>query len=109
GTLEVGLSSSWNLWEGGRVSAEVRESRARFAVADARLEEASGEVAVAVARQYLEVQRAGEALAVSGLRSREAEESLRVARERFEEGLALSAEVLEAERAYRTALAGEAQ
>jgi outer membrane protein TolC len=100
---EVGVSASWNLWEGGRRPARSRQVRASLDAASARLEEAREETLVEVTRQVLEVRRAAEAVEVADRNVRSAEEAFRVAGQQFEEGAALSADVLDAEEAYRTA------
>lgn len=105
---ELGISGRWAIWEGGRRSAQEREARARLQAAEARLQETSELVAVETARRQLEVRRAAEAVDVAEQNVREAEESFRVVREQFGEGMALSADVLDAEEALRQARASRA-
>lgn len=105
GSWELGLAASWGIWEGGRVSARRREMAARVEAAEARLAETTERMAVEVARRSLEVDRAAEAVEVAAQNVREAEESYRVVREQFGEGVALSADVLDAEDALRRARA----
>jgi outer membrane protein TolC len=62
-----------------------------------------------VARRYLEAQLAREAVEVAALNVEQAAEGLRVTREQFDEGVVLSSQVLEAERAYREAQARAAR
>ena len=107
-TWELGLSASWGIWEGGRRSAAQREARARLEAAEARLQATSEQVAVETARLRLEVRRAAEAVGVAEENVREAEESFRVVGRQFEEGVALSADVLDAEEALRRARAHRA-
>ncbi len=106
---EVGFSARWNLWEGGRRRARESELAARLAAAEARLTEARAQVAVDVARKQLEVSRAREAVAVAAQNVSEAEESFRVVQRQFQEGAALSADVLDAEEAWRRAEARQSQ
>lgn len=103
GTGEIGLSLQWNLFEGGRRMAQTRQAEARVDAAEAQLAEAREQVAVEVARRYLELQRAIEAVGVAEQHMEEARESYRVVREQFAEEAALTADVLEAERAAREA------
>lgn len=107
-TWELGLSGRWSIWEGGRISARESEARARLEAAEARLQQTSEQVAVETARLRLEVRRAVEAVDVAEQNVREAEETFRVVREQFEEGVALSADVLDAEEALRRARARRA-
>ena len=106
---ELGLSARWNLWDGGRRRAREAELAARLEAAEARLAEARAQVAVDVARKQLEVFRSREAVAVAAQNVTEAEESFRVVRRQFQEGTALSADVLAAEEAWRRAEARRTQ
>lgn len=103
GTWEAGLVVRWPLWEGGGREARVAEARDRLRAAEARLEVARQDAAVEFARSYLEARRATEAVAVALEAEEQAAEALRVTRAQFAEGVTLSAEVLEAERAHREA------
>lgn len=109
GTLEAGVSVRWSVWEGGARAARVAQAGERVRAAEARLEEARELAAVDVSRQYLEVRRAAEAVAVAVEHVEHATEALRVTRQQFAEGVALSAQVLEAEAAYRQARARHAR
>lgn len=104
-TWEVGISGRWAIWEGGRRSAARSEARARLEAAEARLELTTEQLAVESARLRLEALRAAEAVGVAEQNVREAEESFRVVSNQFEEGVALSADVLDAEEALRRARA----
>jgi outer membrane protein TolC len=106
---EVGVSARWGIFEGGRRPALAREADASLEQAEARLAGSREAAVVEVARQYLEVRRAAEALEVAGRAVRSAEESFRVARAQFTEGAALSADVLDAEQASRSARARRAR
>ena len=108
-TWELGFSTRWSIWEGGRRAAQTSALNARADAAQARLADARAQVTVDVARKGLEVQRAREALGVAAQNVSEAEETFRVAREQFKEGAALSADVLDAEQAYRQAQSRQAQ
>ena len=109
GTLELSLAARWDVWLGGRQGALEREARARLEAADARLMDARAQAAVGVARQQLEVRRAREALQVAARVAEGAAESFRVARQEYDEGAALAADVLEAEGTLRRARARQAR
>jgi outer membrane protein len=109
GTWEAGVAVRWSVWEGGAHGARAAQARERVRAAEARLDEARELALVDVSRQHLEVQRAAEAVAVAAGNVAQAEESLRVAREQWAEGVALSVQVLEAEAAYRLARARQAR
>lgn len=109
GTWEAGVAVRWSLFQGGAQLARESEATARVRAAEARLQEAREMAAVEVARHYLEVRRAREAVEVAALNVEQAAEGLRVTREQFQEGVALSSQVLEAERAHREAQARAAR
>ncbi len=104
-TWEFVVSGRWPVWEGGRLSAQRQEARARLEAAEATLADAAERMTVDLARARLELQRASEAVGVAAQNVAEAEESFRVARQQFGEGAALSADVLDAEQALREAQA----
>ncbi len=106
---ELGVSARWDVWDGGRRRARERELASRLDAAEARLADARAEVAVEVARKQLEVARAHEAIGVAAENVAEAAESFRVTRRQFQEGAALSSDVLAAEEAWRRAEARRAQ
>jgi outer membrane protein TolC len=106
---ELGLSLRWNVWDGGRRGARESELLARLEAAEARLADARAQVAVEVARRQLEVSRAREAVAVAAETVTGAQETFRVARRQFQEGAALSADVLDAEESWRRAEARQSQ
>ena len=105
---EAGVLLSWSVFEGGRRPAQTAQARAQVRAAEARLTDAREEVAVRVRRQHLEALHAQEALAVAVEHAEEAEETFRVVQEQFEEGVILSAQVLEAEQVHRSAQARHA-
>ncbi|MHB1194453.1 MAG: TolC family protein [Longimicrobiales bacterium] len=107
-TWELGLSGRWAIWEGGAGSARQQEARSRLEAAEARLQDTAEQVAVETARLRLEVRRAAEAVGVAEQNVGVAEESFRVVGHQFEEGAALSADVLDAEEALRRARARRA-
>lgn len=107
-TWEAGAAMRWDLFDGGARFAETQEARARLASMEARLAAAREQVTVEVARQVLEARRAFEAIAVAEQNIEEAEETLRMMRQQYAEGVALSADVLDAEQALRAARAARA-
>lgn len=108
-TWEAGVALRWNIWDGGSKLAATRQAQARLEGTQARLAAAREGVAVEVMRQYLEAQRASEAVAVAEQNVEEAEETLRMMRQQYTEGAALSAQVLDAEQAARFAQARRVQ
>ena len=97
GTWEAGVSIGWNLWDGGAREARVEQATARVRSAEARLEEAKRLAEVEVTRQSLEVERASEAMRATADNVARSAESLRVTQQQFQEGVVLSAQLLDAE------------
>lgn len=108
-TWEAGAVLRWNLFDGGARLAETRQAQAHLDAAQARLDAAQEGVAITVTRQYLEVQRAAEAVGVAAQIVEEAEETLRMMQQQYAEGAVLSAQVLDAEQTARMAQARQAQ
>jgi outer membrane protein len=109
GTWEAGVSLRWGIWEGGAQGARATQALEQRRAAEARLVEARDLARVDVARRYLEAERAAEALGVAAQVVEHAAESLRVVRQQFAEGAAMSSQVLEAEAVYRQARARQAR
>lgn len=109
GTWEAGVRLQWNIWAGGQRFTETSQARARLNGVEARLADKREQVTVEVARQYVELERAAEAIDVADASVKSAEETFRSARNQFEEGAALSTYVLDAEHAYRQAKARHAE
>lgn len=103
GTWEAGVRLSLDLFSGGRTNARARRARARVAEARVRWADARAAVRLEVMRAVLAVERAEAAAAVTEQGLAAAEERYRVERARFREGLAQTADVLDADAALRTA------
>jgi outer membrane protein TolC len=94
---DVSVNVSWTLWDGGRRRAEYAEALANTRGAQSRVRDFDRQVAFEVRQRWLEVDssRAAIAAADDGLRS--ATEARRVVGERFNAGVAISTDVLDAE------------
>jgi outer membrane protein TolC len=94
---DVSVNVSWTLWDGGRRRAEYAEALANTRGAQSRVLDFDRQVAFEVRQRWLEVDssRAAIATADDGLRS--ATEARRVVGERFNAGVAISTDVLDAE------------
>lgn len=103
GTWEAGVLVSMSLWNWGRTRAQTRQALAREEQARTQLDDLREAVRLEVMRHIIEVDRAIAAVEVTRQGLQEAEEAYRVMRERVRQGMALTAEVLGAEVAYRNA------
>ena len=94
---DLSVSVTWLLWDGGRRRAEQAEALAGARGARSRVAEFDRQVAFEVRQRWLDLDssRAAVTAADDGLRS--ATEARRVVGERFDAGVAISADVLDAE------------
>jgi outer membrane protein len=91
------VSARWLLWDGGRSRAEYAEALAGVRAARSRMADFDRQLTFEVRQRWLELDsnRAAVAAAEDGLRS--ATEARRVVGERFDAGVAISTDVLDAE------------
>ena len=96
-SFDVGVNVAWNVWDGGRVRAEMAEVAANRRAVEQRLAEFDRvlEVEVRQRRLDLEAARAAVEAATDGLTS--ATEAHRVVTNRFKAGLVSNTEVLDAQ------------
>ncbi len=95
----VGVMAQWDLWDGNSTRGKVREARANLE--SARQEERKLHLALdlEVEQARLDLQTADERLAVTGKVVDQAKESAQLTRARFEQGLALSTQLIDSETA----------
>lgn len=105
-TWDVGVGLTWNVLDGGRRSATEARARAQADAARAELVELDRVIRLEVTRRALELRTAEARLAVAERSVVSADESRRVASDRYREGVIPSSELLDAELAHeRAALA----
>jgi outer membrane protein TolC len=94
---EAGVSVAWSLWDGGRVRADTAAAAALASAARSRVEEFDSLVALEVRQRLLEIDsgQAAVAAAMDGIRA--ATEARRVVGERYQAGVAIQTEVLDAD------------
>ena len=96
-TWDLSLNISMDLWNWGATARQTEQAKARLAQAQDALGMVKDAVAVEIKQCRLELAGARAKIAVAREASTQAEENLRVARERFREGVALNTDVLDAE------------
>ena len=101
-----GAGLRWNVFNGMETKARVAESRHGVSVAEARQREAASGVRFEVRRAWLEWSAVKERLALAAASIAEAEESLRIFRDRYANGLATVTDLLRAETAVLGAKTG---
>jgi outer membrane protein TolC len=105
-TWDVGVGVSWNVFDGGRRSANEARARAQADAVREQLRELDRGIRLEVTQRVLELRTAGARLTVAGRSVESAAESRRVAGDRYREGVIPSSELLDAEVAHeRAALA----
>ena len=105
GTWEAGVQLSWRLSTGGGTDAATDRARARRLQAQYELQDRRRAVAVAVKRQVRTVEQARQAVRAAETSLRSARAADRSVQSRAEQGMVVVSDLLEAERALRTARA----
>jgi outer membrane protein TolC len=103
GTWEVGVALSMDLWTWGRTRAQVDRAHAERRQAEAQRDDLREAVRLDVTQQVLAVRRAIEAVQVTEQGRQEAEAAYRNLQARFQQGAALTTELLAAEATFRRA------
>lgn len=101
-----GAGLRWNVFNGMETKARVAESRHGIGAAEAQQRQAASGVRFEVRRAWLEWNAVGERLALAGASIAEAEESLRITRDRYANGLTTVTDLLRTETAVLGAKTG---
>ncbi|MGA2362894.1 MAG: TolC family protein [Candidatus Aminicenantales bacterium] len=97
GTWDVGISLSFDLWNWGQTKSQTEQARAQLDQARDARKLLNDQAVLEVTQSRLTLGQAWQKTGVAGQAVAQAEENLRVTRERFKQGLALNIEVLDAE------------
>ena len=97
GIASIGVGVKWDLFDGGLVRAQSDALSARAASVAALREESLSLIALQVRQAWLNTQETTERLEVASAAVNSADENLKLARDRYSQGLANNTEVLEAE------------
>lgn len=109
GTWSLSANLSWSAFDGGRIAAATAQARAQAEATRRQLEDLEQRLRLEVTARMLDVQTAAAAGAVAARNLEAAAESLRVARDRYREGVASSSDLLDAETALLRAGLDETQ
>ncbi len=93
----VGIVLNWQIWEWGKRSDEISSARAKVLAQEAALREIKDQVALEVRQALLKLSAAKDRLQVTRKSIQLAEENYRLNEARYEEQLASSTDVLDAE------------
>jgi outer membrane protein TolC len=96
-TWDAGISVSYSLWDWGTVKYRVQQAEAGRSQAEFGLEQLKDATSLDVNQSYLFLKQASERISIAKLGVEQAEESLRVTKNRFAGGFATNTEVLDAE------------
>lgn len=99
GSWDVGVNLSFELWSWGRTTHQAEQADAGVRLAEESLAQLRDEVTLDVHRAALTLRRSQEKLGVAELGLEQAEESRRMASDRYKNGLATSTDLLDAEAA----------
>jgi len=96
-TWDLGLTVSYDIWNGRQTAQQVRQAQARRIQAEDALGLAREQIDLEVPQAWLAAGQARERIAAAAAAVQQAEESCRTARDRFQDGVAISSDVLDAE------------
>jgi outer membrane protein TolC len=99
----VGASLNFNIFDGGANRARLAAAHYRQTQAQAQLEQMTAAVKLQVREAYLNLTTARQRVDVSRQAQSQAEESLRILQNRYEEGLATITDLLQVETAHTSA------
>ena len=96
-TWDISLNISMDLWNWGTTARQTQQAKAQLAQAADALGQLQDVVAVEVRQCWLDLRKAKEKIAVGRASVAQAEENFRVTTEQFQAGVAINADVLDAE------------
>ncbi len=109
GTWDVGLTLSFDIWNGGQAAEQARQAEAQLTQAREMRRQVAELITLEVTQGRLAVARAEQRVAAAGRAVASARENLRVTQDRFQEKVATSVEVLDAETLLLQARTAEVQ
>lgn len=109
GSYAAGALVQWDIWDGKLTRARVRQAEANLATAEEQSRKLRLDVDLELERARLDLRAADEALAVTEQVVEQAQESADLTRARFEQGQALSTQLMDAETALLSARVRRAQ
>jgi outer membrane protein TolC len=99
----AGVELQWNLWDGRLTHGRTREAQAAVEAAVENERKLQLAIELEVAQARLNIQEADQRLDVTGRATAQAKESAELTRSRFEQGLALATQLIDAETALTAA------
>jgi outer membrane protein TolC len=105
----IGVRTNWSIFDSFQTTSRVRQAKAQSSIARIALQRERLQIATEVRRSHLSLMEARELLLASKATVSQAEESLRLARSRFEAGAATQLDVLDTEVALTQARTNHVQ
>ncbi len=96
-TWDIGVSITFDLWNWGQTRSQTEQAKAQAAQAQDARKLLGDQVVLEVTQSRLALAQARDKIKVAGEAVGQAEENLRMIRDRFRQGVALNADVLDAE------------
>jgi outer membrane protein len=97
GTWDIGVAVSFDLWNWGQTKSQTEQARAQLGQAQDARKLLEDQAVLDVTQSRLALAQARDKIKVAGEAVGQADENLRTIRERFRQGVALNADVLDAE------------
>jgi len=106
---DIGVSVQWNLWDWFATSSQTSQAQAGLAQTEAMVRQVNDAVALEAAQSYFRVSEARKRIELSSIGTKQAEESYRITKERFKQGVSTTTDLLDAEIALLQARLNETQ
>jgi outer membrane protein TolC len=108
-TWDLGISVSFDVWNWGQTKSQAEQAKAQLAQARDARQLLEDQAVLEVTQSRLMFVQARERMKLTAQAAGQAEENLRVTRERFKQGVALNTDVLDADVALLRARMNRAQ
>ena len=95
--LAIGAQVQWNLFDGGQSQARARQAEENEAIAENRFEQTRNQIRTEVEQAFYDLQANNQNIDTARIAVRQAEESLRLARLRFQAGVGTQIDVINAQ------------
>jgi outer membrane protein TolC len=97
GTWDIGIAVSFDVWNWGQTKSQAEQAKAQLAQARDARKLLEDQAVLDVTQSRLGLAQARDKIKVAGTAIGQADENLRMVTERFRQGVALNADVLDAE------------
>jgi len=106
---DIGLLVQWNIWDWFATSSQTAQAEAGLSQSEALMTQVNDAVALDAAQSYYKVREAKERIEAATLGTHQAEETQRITKEKFQQGVASNTDLLDSEVALLQARLAETQ